>query len=211
MLTTYSSVPACRQPGTRQRGVVLIIALVILVALTLAAVMLVRSVDTANIIAGNLAFQQAATRSADAGVEAAIAWLTDCNSTHVQCASGTLDSDDPTNGFSASGSNARNNPAQGQSWDAFWSQSLSSRAKTLPADGAGNTVSFVIDRLCNASGSKTGGAACISSPVVTASTGNPEEAGEVPLNAPSVVYYRITVRVAGPRNTVSYVQAMVSM
>jgi Tfp pilus assembly protein PilX len=58
-----------------QSGVVLIIALIVLVAMTLAALALVRSVDTNNLIAGNMAFQQAAKHSADAGVEAAATWL----------------------------------------------------------------------------------------------------------------------------------------
>lgn len=204
-------IPARPGRPAKQAGVVLVIALIVLVAMTLAAVALVRSVDTNNIIAGNLAFQQAATHSADTGIERAVAWLEDCSTTHTTCAAGTLDSDSPTNGYSASGNNPAQNPATGQSWDAFWSQTLAGRAFSLPADGAGNTVSYVIDRMCNNPGSKTGGASCTSSPAVTTATGNGEEGGEVQLNAPSVVYYRITVRVSGPRNTVSYVQAMVSM
>ena len=52
-----------------QQGVVSFIALVALVVMSLAAVALIRSVDTATLIAGNLAFKQAATASADAGVE----------------------------------------------------------------------------------------------------------------------------------------------
>ncbi len=48
-----------------QRGVALFFALICMVAIMLAAVMLVRSVDTATLIAGNLAFQQSATRSGD--------------------------------------------------------------------------------------------------------------------------------------------------
>ena len=56
----------------RQGGVVLVVALIILVALMLGGIALVRSVGTTNIIAGNLAFQQAATQSGEAGTEAAI-------------------------------------------------------------------------------------------------------------------------------------------
>ncbi|MBK7423656.1 MAG: hypothetical protein IPJ48_11460 [Propionivibrio sp.] len=47
--------------AARQGGVVLMIALIILVALTIGGIALVRSVSTTSIIAGNLAFQQAAT------------------------------------------------------------------------------------------------------------------------------------------------------
>ena len=58
-----------------QQGVVLVIALIILVAMTLAGIALVRSVDTTNIIAGNIAFQQAAVHSGEAGAEAAIRFI----------------------------------------------------------------------------------------------------------------------------------------
>ena len=45
----------------KQRGVVLFFALISLLAIMLAAVALIRSVDTSIMIAGNLAFKQAAT------------------------------------------------------------------------------------------------------------------------------------------------------
>lgn len=204
-----------RCPG-KQKGVVMIIALIVLVAMTLAAVALVRSVDTGNIIAGNLSFQQAAMHSADTGVEAAIAWL-EQSKTGI-----TLQSDDPTHGYSAAGT--KQNPAPGTSWDSFWTQSLDGRSVCVrgargpngmsdcdPDPNTGNKVAYVIDRMCQDAGPSTGGTACTRSIVTSPDDGNGEEGGEVPPNAPSVVYYRITVRVAGPRNTVSYVQSMVSM
>jgi len=188
----------------RQNGIVLIIALVVLVAMTLAAISLVRSVDTTNLIAGNLAFQQAATRSGDIGVEKAITWLEGVNG------SLSLYNDDDTNGYSASGLDTAKNPGSGESWDAFWTRVLSSRAYALTEDQAGNKVSYVIDRMCKLAGSPSG-AGCADSPLVTAADDNDKEVNQVQLSAASVVYYRITVRIAGPRNTVSYVQAMVSM
>ncbi|RJF98972.1 pilus assembly PilX family protein [Noviherbaspirillum saxi] len=208
MLIRYPSRVIYRPHHSQQAGVVLIIALVVLVAMTLAAVALVRSVDTSNVIAGNLAFQQAATRSADTGIETAISWLEANN------AGAMLNDDDQTNGYASNGGNAAQSPAANESWDAFWMRSLVNRSVKLYGggkDSAGNMVSYVIDRMCNNAGATTSGASCIASPVVTAATGNAEEGGEVPLAAPSVVYYRITVRVAGPRNTVSYVQAVVAI
>ena len=59
----------------RMRGAGLIIALVVLTAMSLAALALVRTVGTGLLVAGNLAFRQAAVLAADAGGEAAIAWL----------------------------------------------------------------------------------------------------------------------------------------
>ena len=55
----------------RQSGVVLVISLIVLVALTLAGLALVRSTDTGNVISGNFAFRMAALQSVDTGVEAA--------------------------------------------------------------------------------------------------------------------------------------------
>ena len=54
-----------------QRGVVLVISLIVLVALTLAGIALVRSTDTANVIAGNMAFRMGALQAVDTGVETA--------------------------------------------------------------------------------------------------------------------------------------------
>lgn len=197
-----------------QRGVVLIIALIVLVAMTLAAMALVRSVDTNNLIAGNMAFQQAATHSSDLGMETATKWLFDNQTTTGVGGVPVLEVDDATNGYVAGGSDlvpdATKNPPQ--TWDDYWTKSLSARPPvTLAQDAAGNTVSYVIDRMCKNAGSKTGGASCVASPLVSSAGGNNEEAGDKQLNAPSLVFYRITVRVAGPRNTVSYVQSMISM
>ena len=62
-------------PQKKQQGVVMIVALIVLVALILGSLALTKSVFTTNMIAGNLAFQKAATNSTDVGVEDAVAWL----------------------------------------------------------------------------------------------------------------------------------------
>ena len=61
-----------RLPTPRsQRGTMLIIALIVLVAMTLAGIATMRSVDTATIMAGNLAFRQSALNAADQGIQTA--------------------------------------------------------------------------------------------------------------------------------------------
>lgn len=191
-----------------QSGVVLVIMLIVLVAMTLAAVSMVRSVDTTNLIAGNLSFQQAATHSGDSGIEVASSWLS------ANAAGDILNDNDISNGYAANGlllgPNLTASPPQ--TWNDYWVNTLAARAVAgTQADAAGNTVSYVIDRLCNNTGSVSSGASCVGSPTVTLASGNIEEASEKQLNAVSGVYYRITVRVDGPRNTVSYVQAIVSI
>jgi hypothetical protein len=58
-----------------QQGVVLFIALIVLVAMTMAGIAVMRSVDTNVLIAGNLAFRNAALSAADAGIESGRNWL----------------------------------------------------------------------------------------------------------------------------------------
>src|SRR5436190_14605176 len=59
----------------RERGVVLFVALIVMVALSLAAIALVRSVDTTNTVIGNLAFRQASILPANLAIEEAAAAL----------------------------------------------------------------------------------------------------------------------------------------
>lgn len=200
--TPQQSTPASLQ---RERGVVLLMALIVLLAMTLAGLALMRSVSTSNVIAGNMAFQQAATQSADAGVEAAVTFLSTSGP-------GTLNTS-VTSGGGVRYLAYRQDPAAGQTWDNFWTSSVPvATVNTLPVDAAGNTVSYVIHRLCNNEGLPLTVAACTTTPTDTAgsSGGNSQGAGVVALNAPPETYYRVTARVSGPRNTLSYVQVVVA-
>ena len=194
---------AMRRAGC-ERGTVLLIALILLVVLSLAGLALVRSVSTSNVIAGNLAFQQAATHSADSGIETAVAFLEANSGGTALHASGLV------GGIQYVA--LRQDPAPGVSWDAYWTSTLagSGAVNTLLPDAAGNTVSYVIHRLCNSTGAPTY-PGCSASPVDTGSGGNSMGASVIQLNSPRQVYYRITARVTGPRNTLSYVQVVVAI
>jgi len=209
-----------RHARARQEGIVLMMALIVLIALTLAGLALTRSVYTSNVIAGNLAFQQAATHSADTGVETAVAWL-ESNSgqassvTALPCESGSvLDCDQQARGYKAT----RQDPTDGQSWSNFWKDNIEKNdlAVDLPKDPhTGNQVSYVIQRMCNKSGSSQSlSNNCTTSPVDAAGTcagGSSCLSGKENLAATSQVYFRITVRVIGPRNTQSFVQSVVAL
>jgi Tfp pilus assembly protein PilX len=190
----------------RQRGVVLLITLIILLTMLLASIALVRSVDTTNVVAGNVSFHQAATHSGDAGVEAAIAWL------ESQNGGGNLFNHNFAMGYSA----VRQDPAPGQSWDDFWNAVLAAQSVTINGgapDAAGNTVSYAITRMCNAVGDPAAVNTDCSVSVVTSNNAgaNSQGAAQVGLLYSTQYYYRITSRITGPRNTVSYVQAIVAM
>ena len=182
----------------------MVVALLVLVAVTVAAIALTRSVDTATLIAGNLAFKKSATRAGDKGIETAIAVL------KQKSTDGTLDSDDPTNGYFAT-LRTTDSPATGISWQTFWASTFSPLAYSMATDQFGNTVSFIINRACANASPPGAGGQCVASPVATKDPGNSQEAGEIELQTSSQIYYRITVRVAGPRRTESYVQTHIAM
>ena len=67
-------IPSCRPPR-RQRGASLLFALLTLAAMSLAAVALVRSVDTASLLAGNLGQKQSSVAMSGHAAEEAIRQL----------------------------------------------------------------------------------------------------------------------------------------
>ncbi len=199
------------KPPVRQDGIVLVIALIMLVAMTLGGLALVRSGYTSTTIAGNLAFQQAATNSGDSGIDAAVTWLETNNGTAI------LYNNSSANGYTASKANA-DDPSTSQSWDNLWSAVYVPRGvvtvpigtTTATVDASGNTVQYVIQRLCNTSGDPFI-ISCAVSPFASPSTSNSHGSGTPSLKVANQVYYRITVRISGPRNTVSYIQSTVAL
>jgi type IV pilus assembly protein PilX len=187
----------------RQAGVVLMMALIMLVAMTLAGVSLVRSVDTSNLIAGNLAFKQSTLNAADYGAEDAFAWLTTNNAGNtLQAAVNGSDFYFPARGT---------DPAVGTSWDDYW-EGVKANARSLGAGDSGNTVSYVIHRLCNAAGAPTAvGSGCAVAQGGGTGAGSSKGAGFQQLTVNTQAYYRVTTRVVGPRNTVSYTQTVIRM
>ncbi len=192
-----------------QRGVILFIALIVLVAMSLAGIALMRSVDTNVLIAGNLAFRQATTNMGDIGIEAARSWLAANTS--------VLDQDQP-GGFTAYWANNQvgvtnflaTTPSGPSDFD--WST-----AQTVTSPDPAYEIAYVIHRLCNTAGSPSNAATgCMKVAIGAAGGGaSGSSKGEVTYGSQglpgiSVTYYRITVRVAGPRNTYGYVQAMLN-
>jgi type IV pilus assembly protein PilX len=197
--------PAMRQ---KQQGVILFIALIVLVAMSLAGIALMRSVDTNVLIAGNLAFRQGATSAGDWGVEAARTYL------NGQLAGNTsaLDNDILAAAYFASWQEAVDlyGRTQTTSDDFNWSNGT-----MVGTDSGGNEVRYVIHRMCRNSGPGTSaGADCIKTATGGAAgtggggTKGTVSYGNMALPPVQIIYYRVTVRVAGPRNTVSFIQAV---
>lgn len=189
---------------TRQRGMALVVTLIMLVIMTLGAIAMVRSMDTTTLIAGNLGFRQSATYSADVGVESAMNFLTTASPSTLTCTNACPD------GYAANGGNAR--PAANQSWGAYFNSLTAFNMNNGAEDATGNKVSWFIHRLCEGSGALTAaGSYCVETPAVASSGGSSKLAGSVAFSSSNQIYYRITVRVQGKKNTVSYVQAIVAL
>jgi hypothetical protein len=183
-----------------QRGIALIMAMIALVAISLAAMALMRSVDTGNQIAGNVAFRQASSQAIDIGLEAAYTYLTGLSEAD-------LDSNRP-----GGCGNHCTYYATTQLVDDFdmpaaidWAQVATVSTTGLAIDGA-YTIRFVIERLCSVATVTDRPAQCY------LTTMDPKCINNNPGNAPicaatQAIYYRATFFVAGPRNTKSYAQS----
>lgn len=198
-----------------QRGVALFFALICLVSIMLAAVALVRSVDTNTIIAGNLAFQQAATRSTDLGTEAALAWLTSVQASNT----GTNPTNDVSHPFNqdnaAQGYYASLDPTLSLTASGGFDWSDTTKSVGLATDASGNTTRYIIQRMCRISGVAAKDAGCLYSGAAVDNSGQNIKLPQQVCNGPGCpaagqsAQMRVTSRTVGPRNTLSYSQTFI--
>ena len=202
-----------RAPARRQRGVVLFVALIGMVVLSLAAVALLRSVDSGTSIAGNLAFKQATIGPINYAIEQANYALFD-----APAASRIADpwNHAPRSTITRTCSRGNRRPAFPR---ALWSlvhvsgrvqHLLPVRSRRVPgpldhrADvpglgaGAGSLHGRPADQRWPA-GLRHHGAEGLVGRTTMKLIG-------IPVNP--IPLYRVTVRVDGPSNTVTYAQAM---
>jgi type IV pilus assembly protein PilX len=180
----------------RQRGVVLFVALIVLIVMTLAGLALLRQMGVGTSIAGNVAFKENATSVADRGAEVARQWL------QANSAITSLDSFAP-DGYHSS-----------------WAGSVdpttldwTNQSRTLTDDQVqtGNTARVIIQRLCATAGMSAIDPAQRCSDFPALNAGGSRGGGSYPSVLPGASpqpFYRVTTRVDGPRNTVSYTQVL---
>lgn len=214
MIHTEAPVRQPRLAGAKQRGASLFIALVTLAILTLAGLALVRSVNTGNLIAGNFAFKGASVNVADVGIEAALTYLNGTvalapdSNLPAGCGAGECRyyaraQAEDANGIPTGGSVA------GINWN---------HANLAATSVSGYGVRYVIDRLCNPDGAvgvtlgtsptvATAAPVCYTTPIDPKSS---KKGGIGPGVSPTgvEVFYRVTVRVSGPRDTVTMLQTI---
>lgn len=217
-------------PGRRraaQRGVSLLFALLALAAMLLAAVALVRSVDSGALVLGNLGFKQEATSAGDNAAERARTWL---------LTSGVnLNDDSPGAGYYATSLDALDltgrltsvaNPMAVVNWGdldscacrtttpATCSACSVTPSNAISLNGGRVTARYVVARLCPFVGAADAANACARPAGVALSQAAARgelEGGVRDATAPTAMtpYYRITVRSVGARNTVSFTETII--
>jgi type IV pilus assembly protein PilX len=209
-----------------QRGVSLIFALLALAAISLAAVALVRAVDSGSLVIGNLLFKQDATRAADVAAERARDWL--------RTSGANLTQDAPDNGYYATAQatldptgrvTSAANPLAVVNWgdsdscacEAAGTCSTCTHTPSAPipvGSGVGAVrASYVITRLCPNTGAVDASNAC-AQPAALRTSGtkdhsvvdNTNQHLEPPLAG--AAYYRVIVRTVGGRNSVSFTETI---
>jgi len=178
-----------------QQGVVLFVALIVLIIMTLAGLALLRQMGAGTSIAGNIAFKENATSVADRGTEVARQWIRDNTAITAN--------DAKTQGYHSSWTGSVD-PTTFK-WD-----NTESRLLTDDDTQTGNTARVIIQRLCETPNMSAIDPAqrCSDSLVPN---GGSRGGGGYPSILPSTStapFYRVTTRVQGPRNTISYTQAL---
>jgi type IV pilus assembly protein PilX len=180
-------------PG-HQRGVILFVALLAVLALAMGAVALARTIATDVAIGGNLALREHATLAATDAVERALAALFESGAiadTRVDAIG--------SNYFASrqAGEDARGVPRALQSLDLY-----PPAAPTIDF-GEGVVLRHVVERLCLMAGAVTADNCALSPPSVEAAMGTPP-----PTEPPRTPYYRVTVRADAPGGAGVFVQAL---
>jgi Tfp pilus assembly protein PilX len=200
-----------------QRGASLLIALIALLMLTLMGLALVRSVDTSHLIAGNFALRQAAVNGADIGSEAALNFV---RNTVLACANAESPNQRYPANCSLTAGNCQYYPSVREEDKGLVLASAPGAATKVAVNWSGIAAvdedatyrtRFVIDRLCeqdNPAGDiltlcRTG------EPVPTDSLSS-KPLPSFACDREFSVFYRVTVRTEGPKDTVSMVQTLIA-
>jgi type IV pilus assembly protein PilX len=192
-----------------QRGATLIIALIILVAMSLAGIATMRSVDTSAILAGNIAFKESATNAADQGLQAGQAWLT------ANAIATALYTDNNVPGVSSVGYYSSVTTLD-KDWSdpAQWTNSAALNGGL--ADSSGNTVYYIVQRMCSlpacAPNATCGGVVnlCGATPDSAEMSGEGLDMSQPNFfTKPPAIHYRVSARAVGPRNSITIVQSHV--
>ena len=187
----------------RQRGVALPVMLIVLVVMLIGGAYLLKASNTTTITSANMAYQSALNKANDLALMTAAEWL----STTWSSNKALLDSDSVANGYKANFDTTQTTRSPG-----FW------QGSTTLADGNGNSIEYVIHRLCaQAQPYNVNSNQCMqttANPIALGSTvalGSSLSSTAVQLAGAPQLHYIITARINGPRGGQAVSQMAVLM
>lgn len=190
----------------RQDGIIVVFTLLAVVLLLIASVALVRSFDTSLNLAGNMAFKRDLVNQSERAIAKAIAVVSIGG---VLASDTTRQTNSLTNNYFATtlGSEAHGIPTVLIDDSAWTTAGLTATADIVDTTSSVK-VRYVIDRLC------LSGTVASSTVNCAISALGADKGGTIWIKragGSSLPVYRISVRVTGPRNTQTYVQASISL
>ena len=200
----FSTHIARRSPRS-QRGAALVYGMVAILVLMISAIALVRSTDTSTSIAGSLGFRRDLTNQTDRGVVAArdlfvngaLATLTNRNSNQPAANYSSVALANDSNGI----------PIALLSDTAFGNvgtPNCTSAGGNDICDGT-TTIRYVIDRMCISSAAGLAPTTTTCQPYVAVKSQSGSSRIQQAIVSNTWVY-RISVRVTGPKNTMTFIQ-----
>lgn len=195
----HTSVTPLNLPGKRfrQNGMIsTLMAIIVLVVSLMAALALMRSVDTSNTVAGSLTFRQSALQEAEQAYVDAQQKITftQPNSDNDQASLGYYAEPQPATSRSA-----------GDIPDVLIKQTSDSIGTANSSNG--NTITYVVERLCPTSGAATPLRCIVPGASLLGGSLSNQNSDNLTFSNGAYAAFRLTVRVDGPgKKTTAYVQ-----
>ena len=183
--------------ASRERGVVMIYTLIILLVLTIGAIALMRSMHSSLFSAGNLAFRRDLVNQGEQAVATVIAEF----KTGAFASSTSTQSSSTAANYSATMLTTNTQGVPNALLNATTFATVGSSTNDITGATSDVKIRYVVDRMCSATGPSSS-TLCVQSTALPAG-------GTVPGNGlppPSATVYRLSVRVDGPRSTEVFLQ-----
>ena len=216
------------RPHHAQAGIVLFFALLALAVMSIAAVALIRSVDTNALLSGNMVFRQSASAASNVALEG----VAENIARNISLANSVRHL--PAQGYYANCSRFDTQPDASVCDGArlttmVWDNANSSLVPEQTdgnaeirngVDRQGNQIRYVIERMCNFNQAEinAGNAAMDAARCLMASSTACKPPKDIPTgpeqppcpNQATSPLYRLTLRISGPKNTLTFMQSFIS-
>lgn len=181
----------------RQQGMVsTLMAVIVLVVSLLAAMALMRSVDTSTSIATTLTFRQSALQEAERAYVDAQQRI-------------TFTQPDSDIDHAPLGYYAEPQPATSRSAADIPDILVNKVSGYAPlSSDNGNVIAYVVERLCPSTGAASASTCIVPGPTITSGNISNQTSDNKTFNTAPNAAFRLTVRVDGPKGTTAYVQTI---